>query len=93
MEQSSAFLKDLQLPPEDSLVLSEKHFKDGAQYRIEIPSTEGPKSFLAVLDEADKLNLPIHRVSQGSGIQMLSIGGAGVFDGIFLTGIIAAFLA
>ena len=28
-----------------------------------------------------------------SGIYMISIGGAGVFDGIFLTGIVAAFLA
>jgi uncharacterized membrane protein len=28
-----------------------------------------------------------------SGFQVLSIGGAGVFDGIFLTGIIAAFLS
>jgi len=28
-----------------------------------------------------------------SGVQMISIGGAGVFDGIFLTGVMAAFLS
>jgi uncharacterized membrane protein len=32
------------------------------------------------------------RVMQSLGAQVVSIGGAGVFDGIFLVGIIAAFL-
>ena len=49
-------------------------FPDGAQYRIEIPSTEGPSAFAAVLEEADRLNVPVHRVSQGSGIMLLSDG-------------------
>ena len=49
-------------------------FPDGAQYRIEIPSTEGPGAFAAVLEEADRLNVPVHRVSQGSGIMLLSDG-------------------
>ena len=49
-------------------------FPDGAQYRIEIPSTEGPRAFAAVLEEADRLNVPVHRVSQGSGIMLLSDG-------------------
>ena len=39
---------------------------------------------------ADLLNLSALGTS---GIEILSIGGAGVFDGIFLTGIVAAFLA
>jgi hypothetical protein len=56
----------------DENTLSSATFKDGAQYRIEIPSTEGPLAFRTVLDEADRLNCPVHRVSQGSGIQMLS---------------------
>ena len=46
--------------------------RDGGQYRIEIPSTEGPEAFKIVLEEADKLDCPVHRISQGSGIQMLS---------------------
>ena len=48
-----------------------KRFPDGAQYRIEIPSTEGPKALAAVLEAADEYGVTIHRVSQGSGIWML----------------------
>jgi Peptidase family U32 len=47
---------------------SPKRFADGAQYRIEIPSTEGPECLRAVLQEADKLAVRVHRVSQGSGV-------------------------
>ena len=48
-----------------------KRFPDGAQFRIEIPSTEGPKALAAVLEAADEYGVTIHRVSQGSGIWML----------------------
>ena len=44
---------------------------------------------LGTLIGADLLNL--HRLDE-LGAQVLSIGGAGVFDGIFLVGIVAAFL-
>ena len=37
-----------------------------------IPSTEGPRALAAVLEEADRLGVTIHRVSQGSGIWMLT---------------------
>ena len=53
---------------------SPKRFPDGAQYRIEIPSTEGPAAFRAALDEAGKLGVPVHRISQGSGIMLLTDG-------------------
>jgi hypothetical protein len=68
------FLSSVGLPPADlvSLPTSEKRFPDGAQYRIEIPSTEGPHCLEAVLQEADALEVPVHRVSQGSGIFMLT---------------------
>jgi hypothetical protein len=46
-------------------------FADGARYRVEIPSCEGPAVFAAVLEEADRLDVPVHRVSQGSGVMML----------------------
>lgn len=46
-------------------------FDDGGQYRIEIPSVEGPAAFEAVLDEAAKLGVPLHRISQGTGITLL----------------------
>lgn len=67
-------LRTLGLPDSDAagLVDSTKRFPDGAQYRFEIPSTESPKALKAVFEEADRLGLTIHRVSQGSGIMMLS---------------------
>ncbi len=46
---------------------------------------------LGVLLGADILNIP--RILRSHKIGILSVGGAGVFDGIFLTGIISALLA
>ncbi len=54
------------------LPTSPKRFPDGAHYRVEIPSTEGPDCLRAVLQEADELGVTVHRVSQGSGCLMLS---------------------
>ena len=51
---------------------SEKRFADGAQYRVEIPSTEGPRCLAAVLEESAALDVLVHRVSQGSGVFMLT---------------------
>jgi len=67
-------LGQLGLPPADlhELPTSEKRFPDGAHYRVEIPSTEGPRCLEAVLHEADRLGVPVHRVSQGSGVFMLT---------------------
>jgi hypothetical protein len=64
------FLESQGLPPGDLHALpdSEKRFPDGAQYRIEIPSTEGPRCLAAVLEEAERLDVPVQRVSQGSGV-------------------------
>jgi hypothetical protein len=72
IKKSINALNLLGLPSRDSEQVSTKRFSDGAQYRVEIPSTEGPKAFQAVLDEARRLQCPLHRVSQGSGVQMLS---------------------
>jgi Peptidase family U32 len=67
-------LEQLGVSPGDlhGLPTSEKRFPDGAQYRIEIPSTEGVRCLAAVLEEADQLDVPVHRVSQGSGVFMLT---------------------
>lgn len=51
---------------------SDKRFPDGAHYRIEIPSVEGPAAMAAVLDEARTRGVSILRVSQGSGIMLLT---------------------
>jgi hypothetical protein len=47
-------------------------FADGVRYRIEIPSVEGPAVFRAVLKEAHARDVAVRRVSQGSGVMMLT---------------------
>jgi hypothetical protein len=47
-------------------------FPDGAQMRVEIPSVENPAAMAAVLEEADRHGVTVHRVSQGSGAMLLS---------------------
>ncbi|MFV0375025.1 U32 family peptidase [Microbacterium sp.] len=67
-------LRGMGLPVADlhDLPTSERRFPDGGQYRIEIPSTEGPEGLDTVLAEARDLDVPLHRVSQGSGVLMLT---------------------
>jgi Peptidase family U32 len=74
VEETRRFLTSLGLPPGDlsALPSSKKRFPDGAQYRIEIPSTEGPRCLEAVLEEAARLDVPVHRISQGSGVFLLT---------------------
>ncbi len=69
-----SYLAERGLPVSDAYDLPESHlrFADGAHYRIEIPSVEGPRVMEAVLEEAARLSVPIHRVSQGSGIMLLT---------------------
>ena len=66
------FLRSLDLPDRDlhDLPDSGKRFADGAMYRVEIPSTEGPRCLDAVLETARSLDVRVHRVSQGSGVFM-----------------------
>ena len=61
-------------PPGDPAAAptSQKRFADGAAYKLEIPSTEGPRAFQAVLEEAVQRGVTVHRISQGSGIQLLT---------------------
>jgi len=54
--------------------VSDQRFADGLRYRIEIPSVEGPAVLRAVLEEADAREVPVRRVSQGSGVMMLTDG-------------------
>ena len=74
MKKTQQFLAKLKLPVEDNHALrpSAKRFRDGGQYRLEIPSVEGPRVFQEVLKAAKASNVPIHRVSQGSGVMLLT---------------------
>lgn len=64
----------LGLPGQDpaELPTSAARFPDQGQWRVEIPSVEGPMAFRAATQEAARLQVPVHRISQGSGIMMLT---------------------
>ena len=51
---------------------SAARFPDGGAYRVEIPSVEGPEPLAAVIDAAAEHGVMVHRVSQGSGVMLLS---------------------
>jgi len=74
MQDTRDFLASLGLPRGDAydLPTSSKRFPDGAQYRVEIPSVEGPRALAAVLEEGERQKVLIQRVSQGSGIMLLN---------------------
>jgi hypothetical protein len=67
-------LEGLGLPSSDSGLAPDStlRFLDGGQWRVEIPSVEGPAALQAAYDAADALGVPLHRVSQGSGIMLLT---------------------
>lgn len=67
-------LSSLGLPAEDAHALpaSSLRFADRAHYRVEIPSVEGPRCVEAVLTEAARLGVPVTRLSQGSGVTLLT---------------------
>ena len=72
MSRASDLLSRVGLPARDAydLPTSKTRFNDGGQYRIEIPSTEGPRAMEAVIKSAAAHEVIIHRVSQGSGIML-----------------------
>jgi hypothetical protein len=74
MKQTRDLIEKLGFPSSDchDLPSSTKTFPDGAQYRVEIPSVEGPASFEAVVKACEEYGVTIHRVSQGSGIMLLT---------------------
>ena len=74
MKQIRDFLISNNFPPGElyDLPSTDKRFPDGAQYRIEIPSVEGPRALAAVLEAAAAYGVTVHRISQGSGIWMLA---------------------
>lgn len=57
--------------PQPGARTSALRFPDGGAWRVEIPSVESPASCAAVLSTAKRLDVPVHRVSQGSGVMML----------------------
>lgn len=58
--------------PQRSAATSPEAFPDGGRWRTELPSVEGPAVLEAALAEAERLEVPLHRISQGSGVWMLT---------------------
>jgi len=58
------FMGEMGIPGRDlgELPSSTKTFPDGAQYRIEISGVERASTLEAMIDEARKRNMPIHRI-------------------------------
>ncbi|MFC8080059.1 hypothetical protein ACFUN8_31540 [Streptomyces sp. NPDC057307] len=70
-EQALAAL-GLAAPDDHPADASPHTFPDGGVWRTEIPSVEGPEALTEVLKESTRLDVPIHRISQGSGVWMLT---------------------
>ena len=60
------------LVAEPAAMASHARFPDGAHFRVEIPSVEGPAVLKAVVAEAAARGVTVNRVSQGSGAMLLS---------------------
>ncbi|MFD0370411.1 hypothetical protein [Streptomyces sp. NPDC127114] len=60
------------VPAPEPADASPHSFPDGGTWRTEIPSVEGPEALAEVLKESTRLDVPVHRISQGSGVWMLT---------------------
>lgn len=60
------------VPAEPAPAPSTARFPDGAHFRLEIPSVEGPAVLRAVVEAAAAAGVTVNRVSQGSGAMLLT---------------------
>lgn len=74
IEKTREFLRSVDLPGRDDyeLLTSKKRFKDGGQFRFEVPGIQGPKVMQALLEAIDSYGLYLHRVTQTQGIMCLT---------------------
>src|SRR5436305_14887080 len=74
MNTAQTLLRELGLPEGDrhDFPTSTKTFPDGAHYRVEIPSVQGPAALRADIEAAPANGVPVPRISQGSGSMLLS---------------------
>jgi hypothetical protein len=71
MQWVAALLSELGIEAPGTGPREPKAFPDGAAFRIEIPSVEGPRVLDAVLGAAEAEGITVNRVSQGSGAGLL----------------------
>jgi hypothetical protein len=65
-------LRRMGLAPTATQPASTKRFPDGAEFRLEIPSVEGPRVLAEVIAAAAEYGIVVNRVSQGSGGMLLT---------------------
>ena len=70
--KADAALSRLALAQAPPPTASAKRFADGASFRVEIPSVEGARVLEEVVRSADRHEIVVNRVSQGSGAMLLS---------------------
>lgn len=70
--ETKKFLDKLGIMSCNSDYISNKRFDDNGQYRFEIPGIQSPQALEAVLDEVEKKDLIIHRLTQTKGIMLLT---------------------
>ncbi|MBO8185615.1 hypothetical protein JW592_09085 [Streptomyces sp. DW4-2] len=63
---------EMAVPRPEPADASPHTFPDGGLWRTEVPSCEGPEALAVVLKESARLDVPLHRISQGSGVWMLT---------------------
>ena len=71
MQWVAALLSELGIEAPGASPAEPKAFPDGAAFRIEIPSVEGPRVLAAVIRAAEAEGITVNRVSQGSGAGLL----------------------
>lgn len=72
LQESYRVLDELGYAVTSHAPTSDGRFADGSPWHIEIPSCEGPAVMEAVVDEASRRGVRVHRISQGSGVMMLT---------------------
>lgn len=71
MEDTYKFLEEIGITKASESFVSDKRFNDGGQYRLEVPGIQSPKVMKALLLEAIKRDITLHRVTQTKGIMLL----------------------
>ncbi|MDO5850550.1 MAG: peptidase [Methanobacteriaceae archaeon] len=71
MNETKLTLKKLGIEEVNSDYISSKRFKDGGQYRFEVPGIQGPSALKSLLDACNDYDLKIHRATQTKGIMFL----------------------
>ncbi|WP_066971696.1 peptidase [Methanobrevibacter filiformis] len=72
MDETKLFLKDIGILKVGSDYKSNVFFKDGGQYRFEVPGIQNPEAFNGVIKALDEYSVNIHRVTQTKGIMTLT---------------------